>query len=72
MAKYEHFRTYVVANVDKKERSAAFVAPKGRAYWPRYAWDIPRKILAGLKVGQKVKFVRLSDAHTTLYRPRFK
>lgn len=72
MAKYEHFRTYVVAHIDKKDNCVAFTAPKGRAFRPKYVFDVPRKVLAGLKVGQKVKFVRLSNAHTTLYRPRFK
>lgn len=72
MAKYEHFRTYVVETIHKRERVVSFVSPANRSFRDKFAYDVPMKVLKGLKIGQKVKFVRVSNSETTYYKPRFK
>lgn len=70
MAKYEHFRTYVVKSISRS--SAIVAAPKGRAYSSRVVFfdDLPKRTLKGLKVGSKVTFVRRSTSYTTYYTPK--
>jgi len=72
MAKYEHFRTYVVSGINKRENSISVVSPKARSFQPLTVWDVPVSVLRGLKVGQKLRFVRVSDKATTFYEPRFR
>lgn len=70
MARYEHFRTYVVKSIGKD--TVVVAAPKGRGYHSQIVFldEFSKKTLKGLKVGSKVTMVRKSTLYSTYYTPK--